>query len=1068
MIERLIAWSARNRFLVFLAVIFCSLWGVYALRGLPLDAIPDLSDVQVIIFTDWPGRSPDLVEDQITYPIITKLVSAPKVKFVRGQSFFGLSFVYVIFADGTDIYWARSRVLEYMQGVAGRLPPGVVPTLGPDATGVGWVYQYALIDRSGRYDLAFLRSLQDWQLRYALAAVPGVAEVAGVGGFVKQYQVTVNPNALLAYHLPLNEVIEAIRRSNNDVGGRAIEASGTEYMVRGRGYIRSVADIENVPLGTNDQGTPILLRDIAKVWIGADMRRGITDYNGEGEAVGGVIVMRYGENALDVINGVKAKIEEIRPALPDGVEIVPVYDRSSLIQRAIATLKEKLIEESIIVSLVCIIFLFHFRSALVAILILPIAILLAFVPMYYMRLTSNIMSLGGIAIAIGAMVDAAIVMIENAHKRLERWEHEGRPGSRAEVIIQAAQEVGKPLFFSLLVITVSFIPVFTLEAQEGRLFKPLAYTKTFAMFFASLLSVTLAPALMLLLIRGRIATETKNPVSRFLIWLYYPVVDTVLRFRKTTVVLALAALVATLPAFLRLGSEFMPPLNEGTILYMPSALPGLSVTPAAQILHIQDKLLRQFPEVQSVFGKIGRVESPTDPAPIMMVETLVELKPESEWRKARQQRWYSRWAPDPLKTLLQPIWPEERTMTFDELVDTMDAKMRFPGMPNVWWMPIQTRTEMLATGFRSVLGLKIFGPDLQVIDQIGKQIEAAIAMVPGTRSVLSERTTGGYFIDFRVRRQEAARYGLRVEDVEEVIETAIGGKEISMTVEGRERYTIQLRYPRELRDDVEALKRVLVPTPMGAQVPMAQLADLSITTGPPSIRDEGGALVGYVFIDVTGRDLVGYVQEAKKMIAQMVQIPKGYYLSWAGQFQYFERAKARLMIVVPLTLAITFVLLFLNFNSVAKTLIVLLSIPFSLVGGIWLLYLLGYHLSVAVWVGIIALAGVAAETGVVMIVYLDEVYERRIREGTMRNLSDLYEAIIEGAVQRVRPKMMTVTAIMAGLLPIMWSHGTGADVMKRIAAPMVGGMVTSTILTLLVIPAIYALWRSRQLQRGAQ
>ena len=1068
MIERLIAWSARNRFLVFLTVIFLSLWGVFALRGISLDAIPDLSDVQVIIFTDWPGRSPDLVEDQITYPIITKLVSAPRVKFVRGQSFFGLSFVYVIFEDGTDIYWARSRVLEYMQGVAGRLPEGVIPTLGPDATGVGWVYQYAVIDRSGRYDLAFLRSLQDWHLRYALASVSGVAEVASVGGFVKQYQVNVNPNALLAYNIPLNGVIEAIRRSNNDVGGRAIEASGIEYMVRGRGYIRSVADLENVPLGAGDQGTPILLRDIARVQIGADMRRGIVDYNGEGEAVGGVIVMRYGENALDVINGVKVKIEELKLSLPEGIEIVPVYDRSSLIQRAIATLKEKLIEESIIVSLVCILFLFHFRSALVAILILPIAILLAFIPMYYMHLTSNIMSLGGIAIAIGAMVDAAIVMIENAHKRLERWEHEGRPGDRAQVIIEAAKEVGKPLFYSLLVITVSFIPVFTLEAQEGRLFKPLAYTKTFAMFFASLLSVTLAPALMLLLIRGRIATEAKNPVSRFLIWLYNPIVRTVLRFRKTTVALALVALAATLPAFLRLGSEFMPPLHEGTILYMPSALPGLSVTPAARILHIQDKLLRQFPEVQSVFGKIGRVESPTDPAPIMMVETLVELKPESQWRTVRQDRWYSRWSPELVKKVLRRIWPEERTMTFDELVDFMDAQMRFPGMPNVWWMPIQTRTEMLATGFRSVLGLKIFGPDLQVIEQIGKEIEAAVGMVPGTRSVLSERTTGGYFIDFKIRRQEAARYGLRVADVEDLIETAIGGKEISMTIEGRERYPIQVRYARGLRDDIEALKRVLVPTPAGAQVPMAQLADLRITTGPPSIRDEGGQLVGYVFIDVTGRDLVGYVKEAKKMIAQMVQIPKGYYLSWAGQFQYFERAKARMIVVVPLTLAIIFVLLFLNFNSVAKTLIVLLSIPFSLVGGIWLLYLLGYHLSVAVWVGIIALAGVAAETGVVMIVYLDEVYDRRVREGTMRGPGDLHEAIIEGAVQRVRPKMMTVTAIMAGLLPIMWSHGTGADVMKRIAAPMVGGMVTSTILTLMVIPAIYALWRSWQLRRGAK
>src|SRR3990172_9333741 len=871
-----------------------------------------------------------------------------------------------------------------MQGVAGRLPEGVVPTLGPDATGVGWVYQYAVIDRSGRYDLSQLRSLQDWTLRYALASVPGVAEVASVGGFVKQYQVNINPNALLAFNIPLKDVIEAIRRSNNDVGGRAIEASGTEYMVRGRGYIQSVADLENVPLGTGGQGTPIMLRDIAKVQIGADMRRGITDYNGEGEAVGGVIVMRYGENAVNVINGVKAKIEEIKPALPDGIEIVPVYDRSSLIQRAIATLKEKLIEEFIIVSLVCIVFLFHFRSALVAILILPIAILLSFIPMYYMRLTSNIMSLGGIAIAIGAMVDAAIIMIENAHKHLERWEHEGRPGNRAQVIIEAAKEVGKPLFFSLLVITVSFIPVFTLEAQEGRLFKPLAYTKTFAMFFASLLSVTLAPGLMLLLIRGRIAPESKNPINRILIRLYHPAVKAVLRFPKTTLLLALIALASTILPFLRLGSEFMPPLHEGTILYMPSALPGLSVTPAARILHIQDKMLRQFPEVHSVFGKIGRAETPTDPAPIMMVETLVEVKPESEWRKVRKDRWYSRWAPEPLRKLLRPVWPEERTMTFDELVDSMDAQMRFPGMPNVWWMPIQTRTEMLATGFRSVLGIKIFGPDLQVIEQIGKEIEAAVGMVQGTRSVLSERTTGGYFIDFKIRRQEAARYGLQV---------------------------------------------------------------------------------GYVFIDVTGRDLVGYVDEAKKMIGQMVQVPKGYYLSWAGQFQYFERAKARLAIVIPLTLMIVFVLLYLSTRVVTKVFIVLLAVPFSLIGAIWLLYLLGYHLSVAVWVGIIALAGVDAETGIVMLLYLDHAYEKRQREGRLLNRADLQAAIEEGAVQRIRPKMMTVMAILMGLLPIMWSHGTGADVMKRIAAPMIGGIVTSFLLELLIYPVIFEIWRGRELRQ---
>jgi Cu(I)/Ag(I) efflux system membrane protein CusA/SilA len=1065
MIDRLIEWSARNRFLVVTAVMALSFWGLYALKRVPLDAIPDLSDVQVIIFTEWPGRSPDLVEDQITYPIITRLVSAPQVKFVRGQSFFGLSFIYVIFEDGTDIYWARSRVLEYLQGVAGRLPEGVTPILGPDATGVGWVYQYALIDRSGRYDLAFLRSLQDWYLRYALAAVPGVAEVASVGGFVKQYQVNVNPNALVAFDIPLQKVIEAIRRSNADVGGRAIEASGTEYMVRGRGYIRSVADLENVAVEAGGQGTPIRLRDIAQVAVGADMRRGIAEFDGEGEAVGGVIVMRYGENALNVINAVKAKIDEITPSLPDGVEIVPVYDRSGLIQRAIATLKEKLIEESVIVSLVCIAFLLHFRSALVAILILPIAIILSFIPMYYMRLTSNIMSLGGIAIAIGAMVDAAIVMIENAHKHLERWEHEGRPGPRAAVIIEAAKQVGKPLFFALLVITVSFIPVFTLEAQEGRLFKPLAYTKTFAMFFASLLSVTLAPALMLLLIRGRIAPESKNPINRVLIRLYHPAVTGVLRFPKTTLLIALLALASTVLPFVRLGSEFMPPLYEGTILYMPTALPGLSVTPAAHILHVQDKLLKRFPEVHLVFGKIGRAESPTDPAPIMMVETLVELKPEGQWRTIRRDRWYSRWAPQVLRRLLALIWPEERPMTFEELVDAMDAQMQFPGMPNVWWMPIQTRTEMLATGFRSVLGLKIFGPDLQVIEQIGKEIEPALMMVPGTRSVLAERTTGGYFLDFTIHRDEAGRYGLQVGDVQDLIESAIGGKEVSVTVEGRERYPIQVRYARELRDDIEALKRVLVPTPAGAQIPLAQLADLTITTGPSSIRNEGGALVGFVFIDVTGRDLGGYVEEATKMIGQMVTLPKGYHLTWAGQFEYFERAKARLALVVPLTLAIVFFLLYLNMRSVTKVFIVLLAVPFSLIGAIWLLYLLDYHLSVAVWVGIIALAGVDAETGVVMLLYLDQAYEKRRQEGRLNTKGDLQAAIEEGAVQRIRPKMMTAMVILMGLLPIMWSHGTGADVMKRIAAPMIGGIVTSFLLELLIYPVIFEIWRGWQNRR---
>ncbi|MDE3243859.1 MAG: efflux RND transporter permease subunit [Nitrospirota bacterium] len=1036
MIERVIEWSARNAVLVCLATLFVVGWGVWAVWHTPLDAIPDLSDVQVIVFTEWPGRSPDLVEDQLTYPLVTSMLGAPRVQSVRGQSFLGLSFVYIIFQDGTDMYWARSRVVEYLQGVTGKLPDGVVPALGPDATGVGWVFQYALVDKSGRHDLAELRSVQDWHLRYWLQSVPGVAEVASIGGFVKQYQVQVDPTKLLGYRIPLKTVIEAIRRSNNDVGGRVIEASEREYMVRGRGYIQSLDDIRRIPLGTDRQGTPILVQDIAHVLVGPDMRRGVAELDGQGETVGGIVVMRYGENALAVITRVKEKLHELKPSLPEGLDIIPVYDRSELILRAIATLKDKLLEISFVVSVMSLVFLFHVRSALVAILTLPVALLLSFVAMYYLGITSNIMSLAGLAIAMGAMVDAVIVMLENAHKRLEQWEQAGQPGSRTAVIIRAAQEVGRPLFFSLLIITVSFLPIFTLEAQEGRLFRPLAVTKTAAMFFAAVVSITVAPLLMVWLIRGKIVPEERNPLNKLLIWLYRPVVAGVLRARWLVVMVAILAVGATVPLYGQLGSEFMPPLNEGTILFMPTTLPGISVTEASTLLQRQDQLLKQFPEVDHVFGKIGRAKTPTDPAHFSMAETVVTLKPETQWRPG---------------------------VTWDSLIAEMDQAVKFPGMPNIWWMPIQTRTEMLATGIRSSLGIKILGPNLAEIERIGVEIEGLLQGIPGTRSAYAERVTGGYYLDFHIDRDAAARYGLTVEDVEDVIESAVGGKNIAQTIEGRERYPINVRYVRELRDNPESLQRVLVDTPTSAKIPMAQLARITMASGPPAIRDENGSLAGLVFVDVAGRDLGRYVEEVQRLIRERVALPPGYSLTWGGQFHYLERATARLRIVVPVTIFLMFVLLYVNFRSVARSLIVLLSVPFAVVGAVVFLSLLHYHLSVAVWVGIIALAGVAAETGVLMIIFLDEAYDRRQREGRLHSMADLREAIIEGAVQRVRPKLMTASAILIGLLPIMWSHGTGADVMKRIAAPMIGGMVSSTMLTLLVIPALYALWRGRSI-----
>ncbi|MCF7668563.1 MAG: CusA/CzcA family heavy metal efflux RND transporter [Verrucomicrobia bacterium] len=1056
MIERIIGWCGENKFIVISLTILSLLLGTLAMYKVKLDAIPDLSDVQVIVFTEWNGRDPQLVEDQITYPIVSTLSAAPKVKYVRGQTFYGLSFVNVIFEDGTDMYWARARVLEYMNQVSDKLPDNVTPKLGPDATGVGWVFQYALVDKTGQNSLADLRSFQDWVLRYYLQNTPGVAEVASLGGHVRQYQVVVDPNKLLAYNISITKITAAIKNSNNDVGGRVIEFAERDYMIRGRGYIKDLDDIEQVGVGVDKNGTPITVADIAEVRIGPEMRRGLLDIDGKGEAVGGIIVMRYGENALKTINAVKQKLKDIENSLPPGVEIVTGYDRSELILGAIDNLKFKLIEESLIVSLVCLIFLFHFRSALVAILILPAAIILSFIPMTGLGITSNIMSLGGIAIAIGAMVDAAIVMIENAHKWLEQREHaENKAGlegheslsayekrllemTRAQLIINAAKQVGKPLFFSLVIITISFLPVFALQAQSGRLFKPLAYTKTFAMAIASLLSITIVPILMLYFIKGKIRSENRNPISRFLIALYKPVMSATIKYRWIALCIAMLIGVATYYPASETGAEFMPPLNEGSLLFMPTSVPGISISEAKETLQAQDKIIASIPEVDRVYGKIGRARTPTDPAPLSMVETTITLKPKDQWRPG---------------------------MTFDKIREELREKVNVPGMPSIWWMPIQTRIEMLATGIRSQIGIKVLGPDLEVIEQIAKDIESLLGKNPNTASVFAERVTGGYYIDFDINREKIARYGLTVGNVEEIIETAIGGKNITWTVEGRERYPVNVRYARDFRDDIDALKRVLVPTPNGLQIPIGELADIQIKTGPPMIRDENGMLGGFVFVDTKNIDLSAYVENAKQLITDNVDIPAGYFLSWGGQYQYMQKAKEILTVVIPITLFIIFLLLYLNFKSLAEVLIVFLSLPFALAGGIWLLWLLDYNFSVAVAVGFIALAGVAAETGVVMIVYLDEAWKRLKNEKPDFGVKELYDAVIEGAVMRVRPKMMTVTAIIAGLIPIMWGHGTGAQAMKRIAAPMVGGMVSSTILTLLIIPVIYFLWKKYEVNK---
>ena len=1038
MLEKIIEGSINNRFLVLLFVVMVALGGIYAMLQMPVDAIPDLSDVQVIIYTEYPGQAPQVVEDQVTYPLTTAMLSVPYAKVVRGYSFFGLSFVYIIFEDGTDLYWARSRVLEYLNYVSKSLPPGVTPALGPDATGVGWVYEYVL-DGGNRYDLQQLRSIQDWYLRTELMSVPGVAEVASIGGFVKQYQVEVDPDRLQAYNLSIQQVRRAIKRSNNDVGGRLVEMGETEFMVRGLGYIKSVKDVANIPLGVDKHGTPILVKDVAQVHLGPELRRGLAEWNGEGEIVGGIIVMRYGENALKTIKAVKAKLEELKKGLPEGVTIRTAYDRSGLIERAIENLKGKLLEESLIVALVTIIFLLHFRSSLVAILTLPLGILIAFVVMRYQGINANIMSLGGIAIAIGAMVDAAIVMIENAHKHIER---DGGKKDHWAIILDASKEVGPALFYSLLIITLSFLPVFSLQAQEGRLFKPLAYTKTYAMAAAALLSVTLVPVLMGYWIRGKILPEAKNPINRFLIAVYRPVIRFVLRFKGATIALATLILLVTIFPLRHIGSEFMPPLNEGDLLYMPTTDPGISITKAKELLQQTDKIIKSFPEVESVFGKIGRAETATDPAPLSMIETTITLKPEDQWRPG---------------------------MTMDKLVEELDKAIQFPGLTNAWTMPIKTRIDMLSTGIKTPVGIKLMGPDLQTLSDLGQRIANVVRDIPGTVSVFPDKAVGGNYLDFRIKREEAARYGLTVGDVQDVITSAVGGMNVTQTVEGLERYPVNVRYMRELRDNLPALRRVLIKTPTGAQIPLSYVAEVDIHKGPPVIKSENARKTAWLYVDIRGIDVGTYVKKAKAIVDREIDFPEGYSLVWSGQYEYMERAQQRLRLVIPLTLLVIFVLLFLNFRDVTESLIVMLSLPFALVGGIWFLYVLGYNFSVAVGVGFIALAGVAAETGVVMLIYLDHAYEARRLSGKMRGLRDLYDAVIEGAVERVRPKMMTVTAIMAGLLPILWGHGTGSQVMKRIAAPMVGGMITSTLLTLLVIPAIYYIWKSREAKRfGAE
>jgi Cu(I)/Ag(I) efflux system membrane protein CusA/SilA len=1077
MIEKIIELCAKNRFLVFTVVLLVMLGGIYAIKHIPLDAVPDISDVQVIVYTKWEGRSPDLVEDQITYPIVTALISAPRVKTVRGFSDFGFSYVYVIFEDGTDIYWARPRVLEYMQQIAGQLPSGVTPVLGPDATGVGWVYTYALVDESGKHDLAYLRTLQDWYIRYTLASVEGVAEVASIGGFVKQYQVNIDPNRMVAYNLSIRDVMGRISASNNDVEGRLLELGGREYMVRGRGYIKSVSDIEKIVIGTNRQGTPILLRDVGNVALGPEIRRGILELDGKGEVVGGIVVMRFGENALNVIDHVKARIREINPGLPEGIKIVPTYDRSELIELSIRNLQKTLLTEIIVVSLVIIIFLLHFQSAFVPIFALPIAVVASFIPMYLLKLTSNIMSLGGIALSIGVIVDASIVMVENGYRHLSEGTEEDRKNSWSTVV-RACQQVGRGIFFSLIIIIISFIPVFMLEAQEGRMFRPLAFTKTFTMAASSILAITLVPVLMTIFLKGkRLKPESENPISRFFRWFYEPIIHWVLKYKKTALFINFLIIPVSLLFLFRLGSEFMPPLYEGTIFYMPITSPGISVTEAGRLLAVQDKILKSFPEVHTVFGKAGRAETSTDPAPFSMMETTVHLRPKEEWRKVEKK--YSS-LPEWLRPLVKKILGSHRSITYEELVEEMDQKMQFPGLQNAWTMPIRARIDMLSTGIRTPVGIKISGSDLNTIQEMGVHIETILKKVAGTRSVYAERVAGGYFTDIKIKRDEIARYGLTVGDVQDVIQSALGGMNVTRTVEGRERYPVNLRYLRELRDDLEKVKRILVPVRTGGSggmggsgatggmithVPMIQLTEISLTEGPAMIRDEDGMLTGYVYVDVTGRDIGGYVEEAKKIIRETLKLPPGYSLSWSGQYEFQIRAKERLKFLLPIVFFVIFILLFMTFHSVSESIILMIAVLYAMTGGVILQYILGYNLSVAVWIGYIALYGIAVETGVVMIIYLHEALNKRLTKGEITR-QDIHEATVEGSVLRLRPKLMTVGTTLIGLVPIMWSSGVGADVMKPIAAPIIGGLLTSTIHVLIITPVIFAMLKERALKKG--
>jgi Cu(I)/Ag(I) efflux system membrane protein CusA/SilA len=1079
MMNRIIDFSDKNRFLIFLFVAVAIVLGWNSMRNTKLDAIPDLSDTQVIVYAKW-DRSPDIMEDQVSYPITSALLGLPKVKDIRAFSDFGYSYIYIIFDEGTDLYWARSRTLEYLNSVTPKLPKGVSVELAKDVTSVGWVYQYALVDTTGKYSIDQLRSYQDWYLRYALQTVPGVAEVAPIGGFVRQYQVNVDPNKLLAYKIPINAVSDAVGKSNNDVGGRLVEFTGREYMVRGRGYIRSLDDIGKTVIMVNAQtGTPVLVRDVGTVTFGPDMRRGVGELDGEGEAVGGVVIMRYGENAQKVIERTKEKLNDLKSTLPPGVKLVTTYDRSDLIDRAVENLRHTLIEELVIVSIVIMIFLWDLRGAIVPIITIPVTVILAFIPMQWMGMTANIMSLGGLAVAIGALVDASVVMVEQTHKKLEHWEAEGRPGPSHAVVIAAVKEVGGPSFFALLVIAVGFLPVFTLEGQEGRLFKPLAFTKNFSMAIAALLAITLAPAAMRFLFSrmdgfdfrprwlakivnaifvGKIHSEENHPISKPMMKVYHPVVEFVLDHKWLTICGALLVMALSVPVYFKLGSEFMPPLDEGTLLYMPSTLPGISVAEATRTLITQDKIISGFPEVDRVFGKAGRAESSTDPAPYSMMETTITLKPEDQWPKVN--RWYSKSTPQWLQSVLRRFWPDH--VSTQQLIygpGGLNEALQIPGISNAWTMPIKARTDMLTTGIRTPLGIKVLGSDLGQIQQIGEQIESALKDVPGTTSVFAERTSGGYFLDFDLKRDELARYGLTIDDAESVLMSAVGGDQVSTTVEGRERYSVNVRYLRDYRSDVDALERVLVATPSGAQIPLGQIADIRMKTGPGMIRDENGRLSGYVYVDVSGRDIGSYVRDAKAAVAGKVKVPAGYELVWSGQYEFMERVAQRLKLVVPITLFIVFLLLYFNTGSAIKTMIILLAVPFSAIGAIWFLYLLHYNMSIAVWVGLIALLGVDAETAVFMLLYLDLAYHDALKTTGIHSWDDLREAIVHGAVKRLRPKVMTVSCMLFGLLPIMWSTGSGADVMKRIAAPMLGGIITSFFMELVVYPPIFAIWK---------